>query len=74
MVEEIRRRVYQCLSPPFEELFDGVEEHILSLLLEPWTLLLSRDTHSYQRVGSLHIEEGLYIFPQGKAKTTCVCV
>ncbi|XP_062321164.1 regulator of G-protein signaling 22 isoform X2 [Osmerus eperlanus] len=50
VVEEIRRRVYQCLSPPFEELFDGVEEHILALLLEPWTLLQSRDTHSYQRV------------------------
>ncbi|XP_041707648.2 regulator of G-protein signaling 22-like [Coregonus clupeaformis] len=49
--EESRGKVYTCLTPPFEELFDGVEEHTLTLLLEPWTLLTTRDTDTYQKVG-----------------------
>ncbi|KAM3873488.1 regulator of G-protein signaling 22 [Diretmus argenteus] len=48
--EEVRREVYDRLMPAFEELFDGVEEHTLTLLLEPWTLLVARDTESYQKV------------------------
>ncbi|CAL8247932.1 unnamed protein product [Lota lota] len=46
--EDQRRGVYECLRPAFEELFDRVEEHVLDLLLEPWTLLVTRDTLSYQ--------------------------
>ncbi|XP_074510625.1 regulator of G-protein signaling 22 isoform X2 [Sebastes fasciatus] len=48
--EEIRREVYDQLMPAFEELFDKVEEHTLNVLLEPWTLLVSRDTESFQKV------------------------
>ncbi|XP_071372774.1 regulator of G-protein signaling 22 [Centroberyx affinis] len=48
--EEIRREVYDRLMPAFEELFDGVEEHSLTLLLEPWALLVARDKESYQQV------------------------
>ncbi|XP_064883138.1 regulator of G-protein signaling 22 [Oncorhynchus nerka] len=48
--EESRERVYTCLTPPFEELFDWVEEHTLTLLLEPWTLLTTRDTETFQKV------------------------
>ncbi|XP_055770709.1 regulator of G-protein signaling 22-like [Salvelinus fontinalis] len=48
--EESRERVYTCLTPPFEELFDWVEEHTLTLLLEPWTLLTTRDTDAFQKV------------------------
>ncbi|XP_059195780.1 regulator of G-protein signaling 22 [Centropristis striata] len=48
--EVIRREVYDQLMPAFEELFDKVEEHILNILLEPWTLLVSRDRESFQRV------------------------
>ncbi|XP_029602827.1 regulator of G-protein signaling 22-like [Salmo trutta] len=48
--EESRERVYTCLTPPFEELFDWVEEHILTLLLEPWTLLTTRDMETFQKV------------------------
>ena len=48
--EESRERVYTCLTPPFEELFDWVEEHTLTLLLEPWTLLTTRDTDTFQKV------------------------
>ncbi|CAJ1061449.1 regulator of G-protein signaling 22 isoform X1 [Xyrichtys novacula] len=48
--EEIRREVYSRMIPAYEELFDRVEEHTLNLLLEPWTLLVSRDTQSFQKV------------------------
>ncbi|XP_030225869.1 regulator of G-protein signaling 22 [Gadus morhua] len=50
VAEDQRLGVYECLRPAFEELFDQVEEHILDLLLEPWTLLVTRDTLSYQTV------------------------
>lgn len=52
--EELRREVYGQLTPPFEELFDGVEEHALSILLEPWTLLVSRDRETFQKVTRAH--------------------
>uniref|UniRef100_A0A3Q2ZSH5 Regulator of G protein signaling 22 n=1 Tax=Kryptolebias marmoratus TaxID=37003 RepID=A0A3Q2ZSH5_KRYMA len=45
----IQREVYDRLRPAFEELFDDVEEHALSILLEPWTLLISRDKESLQQ-------------------------
>uniref|UniRef100_A0A3Q3GFM3 RGS domain-containing protein n=1 Tax=Labrus bergylta TaxID=56723 RepID=A0A3Q3GFM3_9LABR len=48
--EEIRREVYSHMSPAYEELFDRVEEHTLNILLEPWTLLVRRNTKIY----SLH--------------------
>ncbi|XP_072251170.1 regulator of G-protein signaling 22 [Leuresthes tenuis] len=48
--EEIRRDVYSKLLPAFEELFDEVEEHALSILLEPWTLLINRDKDAFQQV------------------------
>ncbi|XP_040899864.1 regulator of G-protein signaling 22 [Toxotes jaculatrix] len=48
--EEIRRKVYDQLMPAFEELFDEVEEYTLNILLEPWTLLVSRDKESFQKV------------------------
>uniref|UniRef100_A0A3Q1B4K3 RGS domain-containing protein n=2 Tax=Amphiprion ocellaris TaxID=80972 RepID=A0A3Q1B4K3_AMPOC len=48
--EEIRREVYDGLRPAFEELFDGVEEYTLNILLEPWTLLANRDKESFQQV------------------------
>jgi hypothetical protein len=54
VAEDQRLGVYECLRPAFEELFDQVEEHILDLLLEPWTLLVTRDTLSYQTVANTH--------------------
>ncbi|XP_038568487.1 regulator of G-protein signaling 22 [Micropterus salmoides] len=48
--EEIRREVYDRMMPAFEELFDKVEEHTLNILLEPWTLLVSRDKESFRKV------------------------
>lgn len=48
--EELRREVHGQMSPPFEELFDRVEEHTLCVLLEPWTLLIRRDKETFQKV------------------------
>uniref|UniRef100_A0A3Q4BRT5 RGS domain-containing protein n=1 Tax=Mola mola TaxID=94237 RepID=A0A3Q4BRT5_MOLML len=48
--EGIGREVYERMMPPFEELFDGAEEHVLNVLLEPWTLLVHRDEESFQKV------------------------
>ncbi|KAK5922956.1 hypothetical protein CgunFtcFv8_020176 [Champsocephalus gunnari] len=48
--EQITTEVYDQLMPAFEEVFDRVEEHTLNTLLEPWTLLLSRDEESLQKV------------------------
>ncbi|XP_034029385.1 regulator of G-protein signaling 22 [Thalassophryne amazonica] len=49
--EEVRREVYSRLTPAVEELFDKVVQHILNVLLEPWTLLVNRDRESFQQVG-----------------------
>ncbi|XP_029958275.1 regulator of G-protein signaling 22 [Salarias fasciatus] len=48
--ERMSREVYDQLSPAFEDLFDGVEEHALQILLEPWTLLVDKDQESLQQV------------------------
>lgn len=42
------------MTPAFEELFDSVEEHTLSILLEPWTLLVNRDKETLQKVTGVH--------------------
>ncbi|XP_028983866.1 regulator of G-protein signaling 22 [Betta splendens] len=48
--EKVRGDVYDRLVPAFEELFDKVEEHTLNILLQPWTLLVSRDKESFLKV------------------------
>lgn len=45
--------MYDQLVPAFKELFDKVEEHALHILLEPWTLLVSRDEQSFQTVSTV---------------------
>ena len=52
--EETRREVYDQMMPAFEELFDKVEDHTLNILLEPWTLLVSKDKESSQKVTTVH--------------------
>lgn len=42
--------VYRQMMPAFEELFDEVEQHVLNILLEPWTRLVTRDKESLQKV------------------------
>nr|XP_057909548.1 regulator of G-protein signaling 22 isoform X2 [Doryrhamphus excisus] len=48
--EEVRRWVYDKLTPAFEELFDHVEEHALHILMEAWTVLVDRDKDSFLQV------------------------
>lgn len=48
--EKLRREVYDRLMPPFEELFDRVEERALNILVEAWTLMIDRDKESFQQV------------------------
>ncbi|MBN3315340.1 RGS22 protein, partial [Atractosteus spatula] len=45
-----RRQICARLDPPFEELFDPAEEHVLSLLLEPWARMTTCDRSAYQKV------------------------
>ena len=42
--------MYREVSPPFEELFDGAEEHILQMLLKPWSEMKCSDTVLYNKV------------------------
>uniref|UniRef100_A0AAZ3Q4W0 RGS domain-containing protein n=1 Tax=Oncorhynchus tshawytscha TaxID=74940 RepID=A0AAZ3Q4W0_ONCTS len=67
--EESRERVYTCLTPPFEELFDWVEEHTLTLLLEPWMLLTTRDTDTFQKVAVREETRQVESEPYGELKT-----
>lgn len=41
--EQVRKELY----PPYEELFDAVEEHVLYSLLEPWNILVSQERDEY---------------------------
>lgn len=51
--EEISTEVYRQMMPAFEELFDEVEQHVLNILLEPWTRLVTKDKESFQKVTSV---------------------
>ncbi|NXY68154.1 RGS22 protein, partial [Glareola pratincola] len=42
--------IYQKIDPAFEDLFDPAEEHILTVLLEPWTKMVEADKHTYGKV------------------------
>ncbi|XP_056901429.1 regulator of G-protein signaling 22 isoform X2 [Takifugu flavidus] len=48
--EEISTEVHRQMMPAFEELFDEVEQHVLNILLEPWTRLVTKDKESFQKV------------------------
>ena len=45
--KDIQLQVHKEMEPPYEELFDAVEEHVLHSLLEPWNLLIDREKKSY---------------------------
>ncbi|KAL9980558.1 hypothetical protein ACROYT_G009160 [Oculina patagonica] len=44
---DIQLQVHKELEPPFEELFDAVEEHVLHSLLEPWNMLMEHEKTLY---------------------------
>ena len=45
---DIQTQVLKELEPPFEELFDAVEEHVLQSLLEPWNMLIVQEKNQYK--------------------------
>ena len=47
----IQEYVYDHLDPPFEELFDGVEEYALEVLYEAWSEMLMSDMTVFNKVG-----------------------
>ncbi|XP_074002060.1 regulator of G-protein signaling 22 [Numenius arquata] len=42
--------IYQKIDPAFEDLFDPAEEHILTVLLEPWMKMVEADKYAYGKV------------------------
>ncbi|XP_071807529.1 regulator of G-protein signaling 22-like isoform X2 [Asterias amurensis] len=56
---EVRAQVYREVSPPFEELFDGAEEHILQMLLKPWSEMKCSDTVLYNKIELISEERKL---------------
>ncbi|XP_008939069.1 PREDICTED: regulator of G-protein signaling 22, partial [Merops nubicus] len=45
-----KNMMYQKIDPAFEDLFDPAEEHILTVLLEPWTKMVKADKYTYGKV------------------------
>ena len=51
---DIQVQVHKELEPPYEELFDAVEEHVLCSLLEPWNMLTQQEKGLYEVEVKLH--------------------
>ncbi|XP_072323219.1 regulator of G-protein signaling 22-like isoform X2 [Scyliorhinus torazame] len=47
---ENKKDIYNKLEPPFEELFDQLEEHTLLLLLVPWIQMMETEMAIYRKV------------------------
>ncbi|XP_070604214.1 regulator of G-protein signaling 22 isoform X2 [Erythrolamprus reginae] len=45
-----KNEIYKRIDPPFEDLFDPVEEYILALLLVPWVKMIEEDREIYEKV------------------------
>uniref|UniRef100_A0A8C3GU19 Regulator of G protein signaling 22 n=1 Tax=Corvus moneduloides TaxID=1196302 RepID=A0A8C3GU19_CORMO len=45
-----KNMIYQKIDPAFEDLFDPAEEHILTILLEPWMKMVEADKYTYRKV------------------------
>ncbi|XP_019144582.1 regulator of G-protein signaling 22 [Corvus cornix cornix] len=45
-----KNMIYQKTDPAFEDLFDPAEEHILTILLEPWMKMVEADIYTYRKV------------------------
>ncbi|XP_078071637.1 regulator of G-protein signaling 22 [Mustelus asterias] len=50
MDAENKKEIYSKLEPPFEELFDQLEEHTLLLLLVPWIQMIEAEMVAYSKV------------------------
>ncbi|KAM7071564.1 regulator of G-protein signaling 22 [Acridotheres tristis] len=45
-----KNMIYNKIDPAFEDLFDPAEEHILTILLEPWMKMVEADKYPYRKV------------------------
>uniref|UniRef100_A0A8C3MBB3 Uncharacterized protein n=1 Tax=Geospiza parvula TaxID=87175 RepID=A0A8C3MBB3_GEOPR len=45
-----KNMIYHKIDPAFEDLFDPAEEHILTVLLEPWMKMVEEDKYTYRKV------------------------
>ncbi|NXA74214.1 RGS22 protein, partial [Thryothorus ludovicianus] len=45
-----KNMIYYKIDPAFEDLFDPAEEHILTILLEPWMKMVEADKYTYRKV------------------------
>ncbi|XP_053852109.1 regulator of G-protein signaling 22 isoform X1 [Vidua macroura] len=45
-----KNTIYHKIDPAFEDLFDPAEEHILTVLLEPWVKMVEEDKYTYRKV------------------------
>ncbi|XP_064248958.1 regulator of G-protein signaling 22 isoform X3 [Passer domesticus] len=45
-----KNMIYHKIDPAFEDLFDLAEEHILTVLLEPWMKMVEEDKYTYRKV------------------------
>jgi len=43
--------IHRKLDPPFEELFDKVEEYVLGVLYNAWESAMEADLLAYNKVG-----------------------
>ncbi|XP_054597320.2 regulator of G-protein signaling 22 isoform X2 [Nothobranchius furzeri] len=50
LFEGIGKQAYIRLLLTTQELFDDAEEHALSILLDPWTMLINQDNRLFQQV------------------------
>ncbi|XP_056340568.1 regulator of G-protein signaling 22 isoform X2 [Oenanthe melanoleuca] len=48
--QDKKNMIYQKIDPAFEDLFDLAEEHILTILLEPWVKMVEADKYTYRKV------------------------
>ncbi|XP_070556314.1 regulator of G-protein signaling 22-like isoform X2 [Ptychodera flava] len=47
---DVRRQIYREMDPPFEELFDSAEEHVLQTLVVPWSEMVGADKTEYRKI------------------------
>ncbi|XP_072105990.1 regulator of G-protein signaling 22-like [Mobula birostris] len=61
---ENRKSIYKQLEPPFEDLFDQIEEHTLILLLVPWIHMIEIDMSRFRKVNLVretrHLDTAYY--------------
>ncbi|XP_022090639.1 regulator of G-protein signaling 22-like [Acanthaster planci] len=55
----VRAQIYREVSPPFEELFDGAEEHVLEMLVKPWSQMKGSDMVLYNKIELISEERQL---------------